>query len=146
MQDNRLTDRLVRHWELIRKDEVMPNFSQFNASALSDIWQRCILFIVQPAAAGAPPSLKFQVIGDNLNSIYSQSMLGMTFNPTHRAFPAAAVIKKVHHMIEAPAPLIDMGQFVNDRGKIIKYRSCLLPFGRQGIVTHVVAGLSWREF
>ncbi len=146
MLDNRLTDRLSTYWNSIRKDEPMPNFSQFNASAISDVWQKCILFSVQPTAADSPPNLKFQVIGDKLSNVYGQGAIGKTFNPSHRGFPAAAVIKKVRVLLANPAPLVDMGQFVSEQGKIIKYRSCLLPFGRQGIVTHVVAGLSWREF
>ena len=73
-------------------------------------------------------------------------MLGQTFGPGHNQFPVAVLIRKIHLVFANPAPLVDMGQFVSERGKIIKYRSCLLPFGTQGVVTHIVVGLSWREF
>ena len=45
-----------------------------------------------------------------------------------------------------PKPLVDIGQFISENNKVVKFRSCLLPFGKDGVVTHVLAGLSWREF
>lgn len=143
--DQRLTQRLITYWDTMRKDEPIPNFSKFNSAAISDIWQQCILFVVQPGSERGT-ILNFNMVGDKLNGIYSQSMIGTCFNPSHRHFQGAAVVSKVDKMMADLAPLLDSGQFINNNGKVVKYRSCLLPFGRQGVVTHVVAGLSWREF
>ncbi len=146
MNEYRLVYRLITYWDTIKKENPFPNFSHFNASALADVWQQCVLLSLQPMIAGKLPVLSFQMVGDNLVSIYGKDALGKTFNPTHRSFQGAKVVSRVGELIANPAPIIDMGQFVSEQGKIVKYRSCLLPFGRQGIVTHVVAGLSWREF
>lgn len=143
--DHRLTDRLTNYWNLIRKDAVMPEFAHFNMSALSDIWQQCILFTVQPAASGSPASVSFYMLGDQVKSIYGD-MSGRTMHSGMKHFQGASIVRRMDEVIASPQIILDQGQFVNDRSKIVKYRSCLLPFGKDGKVTHVLAGLSWREF
>lgn len=147
MYNQRLTDRLTNYWNNLRRDgAMMPDFGHFNSAAIEDIWQQCILFTVLPTVAGTRPSLQFYRVGEKLRDIYSNDVLGQPLTPNQRHFQAAAVVRKIDEIIANPAPLIDMGQFISDNSKIIKYRSCLLPFGKGGVVTHVIAGLSWKEF
>ena len=146
MNELRLTDRLTNYWNNVRKDQTIPEFSQFNASAISDMWQQCILFVVHPSTEGRTPTLSFYMVGDKLRELYGTDVVGKPFNPAQRHFQGAAVVRKIDEMIANPAPIIDNGQFVGQNNKIVKYRSCLLPFGKGGVVTHVIAGLSWREF
>lgn len=146
MNDYRLTDRLITYWNNINKNNTMPEFSRFNASAIHDLWQQCILFTVTPATSGGNPVVSFYQIGDQLKNIYGKDAVGKSFNPAQRHFQGAAVVRRVHEIFENPLPIKDQGQFVGENHKVVKYRSCLLPFGREGVVTHVIAGLSWREF
>jgi PAS domain len=146
MNEHRLTDRLTSYWDNLRKDKEIPDFSQFNSSAIDDLWQQCILFTVSPTTEGRSPSLNFYKIGDKLRTIYGQNAEGKTFNPAQRQFQGAAVVRKIDTVLANPIPLVDIGQFIGDNSKMVKYRSCLLPFGRDGVVTHVIAGISWREF
>jgi len=62
--DSRLTDRLISYWHTIRKENAMPDFSQFNASAIDDIWQQCVLFTVAPAIENKSATLNFYQIGE----------------------------------------------------------------------------------
>jgi hypothetical protein len=147
MQEHRLIERLTTYWNHVRKDAPMPDFAHFNVSAIEDIWQQCILFTVQPAVEGVQPNVNFYRVGENLRSIYGQDMTGRSFNPAHHHFQGATVVRKITELMGNPEPITDMGQFVNSQSKIVKYRSCLLPFGGpDGKITHIVAGLSWREF
>ena len=66
MNEHRLTDRLTTYWDNLRKDADLPDFGHFNASAVDDIWQQCILFTVQPPVIGKTPSLNFYKVGDKL--------------------------------------------------------------------------------
>ncbi len=146
MNELRLTDRLTSYWNNIKKDNVIPEFAQFNSSAVSDLWQQCILFTVHPTTEGRTPTLSFYQVGDAVKSLYKGDVVGQPFNPAQRHFQGAAVVRKIDEMLANPQPIVDMGQFVGPNNKIVKYRSCLLPFGKGGVVTHVIAGLSWREF
>lgn len=146
MSDQRLIDRLTNYWNLIRKDDPVPEFVKFNISAIEDVWAQCVLFTVQPTAEGQSPVVNFYTIGENVKALYGHAQ-GRTVTAGQRHFQGAAIVGKVGQVIAAPQPMYDQGQFVNERSKVVKYRSCLLPFGtRDGRITHVVAGLSWREF
>ena len=144
--EHRTTDRLLSYWNILRKDEAMPDFSHFNASSIDDIWQQCVLFTVAPEVDNKASILNFYQIGDNLRSIYGSEMVGRSFSAGQRHFQGDAVMRRVEEIITNPGPMTDVGQFVNEKSKVVKYRSCLLPFGRNGKVTHVITGLSWREF
>lgn len=144
--DHRLTDRLHNYWTLLRKESVMPEFGQFNLSAISDIWQQCILFTVQHAVGDTPASVSFYMLGEQAKKIYGSDMSGRTMYPGMKHFQGANIVRRMDDIIAAPQVVYDQGQFVNERSKVVKYRSCLLPFGKDGKVTHILAGLSWREF
>ncbi|MES2985033.1 MAG: PAS domain-containing protein [Pseudomonadota bacterium] len=146
MIEHRLGDRLTTYWDTIRKDEPMPDFTHFNTSAISDIWQQCILFTLSPLVENKPAVLNFYMIGESLRTLYSSDMVGRSFSSSQRHFQGAALVRRVEEMIANPQPISDVGQFINERSKVVKYRSVMLPFGRGGKVTHVVVGLSWREF
>lgn len=144
--DHRLGDRLIAYWNGLRKESPMPDFAHFNSSALADIWQQCVLFTVSPAVENKPFVLNFYQVGDKIKPIYGNDMIGRSFNTAQRHFQGAAIVRRMEETIESPSVLTDVGQFINERSKVVKYRSCLLPFGRDGKVTHVVVGLSWREY
>ena len=146
MNEHRLPDRMVNYWNTVRRELPLPDFGHFNASSIADIWQQCILFVVSPMVVNKPYVLNFAHVGDKLRSIYSADMVGRSFNTNQHHFQGAAIIRRIEDAIQHLTPLTDMGQFINDRSKLVKYRSCLLPFGREGKITHVIVGLSWREF
>lgn len=142
-ENHRLTDRLTNYWTLLKRDQPMPDFAQVNLSTISDIWQQCILFTVNP---GTPPTVNFYLLGEQAKRIYQNDMSGRAMNPGMKHFQGAAIVRRMDEVLARPEPIYDQGQFVNERSKIVKYRSCLLPFGRDGQITHILAGLSWREF
>ena len=146
MFEQRLTFRLQAHWDTTRREAVMPEFGQFNVGPISDIWQQCMLFTVQPSAPGAPAAVQFYKIGDGLRKLYSQDPTGMTVTTAQKHFEGAKIVARMADIIDNPRAMVEDGQFVNARGKMVKYRSCLLPFGKDGKVTHIVTGLSWKEF
>lgn len=147
MIENRLVHRLESYWNLLRKEKTMPDFAQLNTSMISDIWDQCALFTVQHSAESAKPSIHFNAIGEKLLTIYSRDMLGRSMTASQTNFQGAAILKKAYDVIGNPTFLIDQGQFVSQNGKVVKYRSCLMPFsGKDSRVSHVVVGLSWREF
>lgn len=146
MIEHRLADRLISYWNTLRKDLDIPDFSHFNASAIDDVWQQCVLFTVSPEVEGKPAVLNFYQVGEKVRNIYGRDMIGRSFNTSQRHFQGAAIVRRMEEVMTHPQPLTDVGQFINERSKVVKYRSCLLPFGRDGKVTHVVTGLSWREY
>lgn len=148
MQDLRLTTRLTNYWNLLRKEQALPEFSKVNSSAVHDIWPQCLVVRIEITATGEPAKFTFQNIGDGLKTIYASTMLGKTVSVGQKHFQGAAILKQIPNVLAKPEPFYEEGQFVNERSKVVKYRACLLPFGDAAgnTITHVLAGLSWREF
>lgn len=145
MHEQRLTDRLTKYWDLLRKEDAMPPFAKFNTGAIDDVWGQCVLFAVNPGTTDHK-NFTFYRMGDKVKSLYKEDLTGNTLSSKQRMFKGAAIIKRMDEVVKNGIPISDMGQFVNPDNKIVKFRSCLLPFGNDNEVTHVVAGLSWREF
>ena len=145
MHEQRLTDRLTKYWDLLRKEDALPTFAKFNSSAIDDVWSYCVLFAVNPSA-NDNKSFTFYRMGDKVKDLYKEDLTGNTLSSKQRMFKGAAIVKRMDEVVKNAEPVFDSGQFVNTDNKIVKFRSCLLPFGSTGEVTHVVAGLSWREF
>ena len=148
MHDKRLTTRLTDYWNLIRKEDALPPYSKINPSAIHDLWPKCVVCTFEVSGASEAEKYKIDVIGDELKDIYGANMMGKTLRVGQKHFQGAAIFKKIGKILETPQPLFDDGQYVNERSKVVKYRSCMLPFGTADgtNVTHVVVGLSWREF
>lgn len=145
MYEKRLTQRLTRYWDTLKKEETMPPFQKFNPSAIDDIWDHCLLLAVND---NNPDKLSYSYyrMGDKVKGLYKGDVIGQTVNPKMKGSQGAGIVKKVGEVLENPEPFYDNGQFINGNNKVVKFRSCMLPFGSNGHVTHVIVGLSWREF
>lgn len=149
MQEKRLTLRLTSFWDRIRKDDPMPSYTKLNPAMLEDVWQNCVVLKVMPSAAGKQKSFTYVHFGSEIKGATAKDLLGETLTTNMKFFPGAKIIRRIDEVVsgEAPTPLYDEGEFVNDRGAIVKYRACLLAFGAPNTgITHVLIGVSWRAF
>lgn len=144
MHEQRLTQRLLQYWEMIRKDNPFPEMAHFNAAALEEIWPYC--FKVR-ADRMAKLAFTYEYMGKPIAELYGHDLVGKTVDYSMTQFPGGVIHKKLPEVLEKSSILYDAGHFVSQDGSLIKYRACLLPFGKaaQG-VTHIVVGLSCRKF
>lgn len=145
MIEQRLTDRLTKYWDLIRKDAPYPPLESFNSAAVDDMWSNCMLLAVSKTETGEK-SYTYYRMGERVKALYGSEVIGLSLKSKHRMFKGAEVVKRIDDIIADPKPIYDAGQFVNPDNKVVKFRSCMLPFGKDNHVTHVIAGISWREF
>lgn len=147
MLENRLVVRLMGYWERLRKDDVLPDFKKNNPAIIEDLWQQCFVLHILPARTGA---YKYEYLGDKIKTLYGHDYTGMTFDFHNRQFPNSIISTGLQNMIFAEkhdAPREENGQVPGNAGKIIKYRTILLPFGSEKAgLTHIVCGVSYREF
>ena len=144
MHEKRLTQRLTGYWERLRKEEAMPPFAKFNPSALDDAWDSCMLIAVNDSAQ--PPSYAYYRMGEKVRRLYGGDVAGQSMRPSAKTSQSAKIVKRVDELMTSRQPVYDDGQFVGPSNKIVKFRSCMLPFGHDNHVTHIIVGLSWREF
>lgn len=148
MHEKRLTTRLIDYWERIRGGaSAYPLFQQFNPGAVDDIWQNCLALQAQPNQGGTQQYV-YVHCGETVQEAIGQDVRGQVLSTNMKFFPGAKIIKRIDEVVSltTPSPLLDDGQFVNKNGKVIKYRACLLAFGGENAVTHVIIGVSWRAF
>jgi hypothetical protein len=76
--------------------------------------------------------------------------MGRTVNMSNKQFPDSIIVPRlqaINSLFDLKEPQEDTGQMPMSTGKFIKYRTILLPFGSaKAGLTHIVAGVSYREF
>ena len=123
----------------------MPSYEQFAPEALGDeVWQNCCTLLLRKSHEKWIYTYDFtgNLIRPALGKELKRGVGSLGIN----GFQEARLLNKAEEMLKTGEPLADEGHFVNDQSKIIKFRSCLLPFGRGKDFTHIVIGLSWRAF
>ncbi len=147
MNEKRLTSRLTSYWEMLRKEQPLPEFSKFNSSSIADAWDTCMTLAIQPSQDNNARTYKYVQLGPKLVTMLGKDPTGSYVKAKQRGFPGARIIKDIDKAADSAEPLYDGGQFVTEKNKVVKFRSCLLPFGNANDgVTHMLVGLSWREF
>ena len=143
MHDRRLTTRLIKYWERLRKDEALPPFNRFNSGAIQDIWDTCFHVSVQPGSQ----MFHYQYMGPKIVDAYGVNLTGSDISEKLRHIPGSQFFQKMDNLLEEYTPMENQGQFINEKNKTVKYRSCMVPFGTdEKGVTDVIAGLSWKAF
>ncbi len=146
MQDKRLTKRLTDYWDRLRKDAVLPQWEKFNPGAFDDIWKQCCGWRVEPGGTNSHV-YTYEYVGSAVKQALGSDPTGQMFTSHFKNFPGARIVQGIDEVVSKKAPHTDEGQFINEDSKVVKYRSCLLPFGKKdGKVTHIVLGLSWGLF
>ncbi len=145
MQDQRLVTRLQNYWELIRRGKPMPEIQQLNPATIDDMWQQCIKFGTFHTQGGY--SYNYLFMGEQLIKMYGRDLTSQMVNVHVSEYPLNIMIKKLDGIMLEKTFMIDENQFVNGRGKLVKYRACFMPFGNEAKgITHIVVGYSGREF
>lgn len=144
MQEQRLTQRLFRYWELIRKYNKMPQIEHFNSAAVEDLWAQCMIVSADTRKGVV---FKYEMMGDYIVKTYGKDLTAQVVEMNNVSFPGGGMYKKLLAMMEQPVPLEDAGYFLNEAGEMVKYRACFLPFGTEAKgLTHILIGLSFRAF
>jgi hypothetical protein len=143
--DKRLTARLKKHWERIRKGRALPEMARFNPGPVDDLWPQC--FLVSVDGRGQRLLYKYEYMGEELVALYGRDLTGCYTDERMAQFPGAIVCRGLGPAAMYRQALEEDGFFVNDHGRLVKYRACFLPFGSEAKgVTHIVVGLSGRVF
>lgn len=145
-QDRRLSTRLVHYWERLRTGQEIPLIQKLNISAISDLWISCLQLRLERSHNGFN-SYIYEYIGKNITALYGEDLTLRFAHSKMPGLPGTELLKTVDHAVRDIAPALEEGQFRSTRGALVKYRACALPFSdAKRAVSHVVVGLSWKEF
>lgn len=142
--EQRLTQRLLSYWDLIKKTNKMPQIEHFNSAAVEDLWPQCMMLSVDTRKGAV---FKCEFMGDDLIKAYGRDIQSEILEANNAAFPGTVVYKRLQQMVQDTTPQEDSSFFLNKAGEMVKYRACFLPFGTDAKgLTNVVVGLSFRAF
>lgn len=142
--EKRMTTRLQNYWEKLKSDQIMPDFKRFNCDALNDVWGQC--FVVQVTQID-PIMYQVEHVGQSVQEMFGQSLTGKMLSASIQSIPGATIIGDIDECVNHAEVVYRQGTFVNQKSKVVKYRSTMLPFSQTGeVVDNVVIGLSWRSF
>lgn len=143
--EQRMTTRMVDYWNRIKQDGSVPAIESFNPQAIDDLWGRC--FQVSVHRADNRNHYIYDYVGNMLPEIFGNNLVGNHVTSKLHFMPAKKMIEQMDIVIKCPETKLLDGQFIDERNKLIKYRSCLLPFGYdKENITHFIIGISWNSF
>ena len=146
VNEQRLVRRMESYWNSLREEgNSLPKYQKFNNARLQDVWDNCFTLIVDEKNGGR--IYKYEHVGEEVNKAYGSKLCGEFNMNMIKGIPSAKILEKIDECIDAKKIFVEDGKFINKESKMIKFRSCTLPFGSDGeTVDHVITGLSWRKY
>lgn len=129
--ERRCTIALISYWDDLRGSRTMPVEDDIdpNHAALQDIWYQC--FIVQ-VRDFAHKDFNYTYLGPGIIDAYREELV------EHHAsdivsLSAAKLMNVYQQIVRERRPLLHCGEFTDNNGHLVKFRQCLLPFGRDKV-------------
>ena len=136
-RERRLNMRLMAFWWDRRAQRRFPSVEDFDPEDLSDVWTHCFtLYPAQPREESA-----FQYVGETLAAASGMTETKVTVGKVNKNSLLEHAISNVDEVLAQQVPVIRSGEFVNDEGETVMYRSILLPLSHdQETIDCVVGG------
>lgn len=146
MNEKRLSSRVIGYWEKLRGEgERIPEIAKFRSNMLEDVWEQCIKVNIN--FSNGAPKFKFEHIGEDVSKAMGKKMQDQPVTGVANV-PGGRILNRITLLLpQLSTPIQDHGEMLNEKNQMVKYRSCILPFGnKDGELTHVIIALSWRIF
>jgi hypothetical protein len=141
VHERRLNMRLMSYWRDLRGEGLYAPAVRFDPEVLADVWTHC--FMVVPA--DKPEKARLDHIGTVLaaDSGVAGEALAACDVPANTLLGNA--LRLVAEVMTIRYPIVDSGEFTDDRGRHCLYRCILLPLSGAGeSISLLVGGASGR--
>lgn len=136
-RERRLNMRLMAFWWDKRADRRFPSVEDFDPEELSDVWAHC--FTLEPK--DPYETSVFHYIGHNLAAVSGVSESELTVDEICENSLLDHATRNVPEVLSQQVPVIRSGEFENQEGVTVMYRSILLPFSQdQTTIDRIVGG------
>ncbi len=140
--ERRLVLRLLGYWRDIRGDEGYPTFAEVDPAAISDIWPHC--FVLETAGAENDPV--FRAVGHEIAKCFPGAIVGCRVSEITKPSLFAVAIDYLDQVLAKGAPISHGGEFHQDDGTKILYRSIVLPMSDDGeTISGLLCAANCRE-
>ena len=135
---------LQDYWDKIRGDKLMPTEGEIDPDELGDIWPSCFLICIDDVTRRV--GYRYSYMGDKLIEAYGDDISNPEVAERLISTGSLPIIKKFDEVILEQKPIIDESEFVNLKGLNIRYRTCILPLGQAGKITHLLGCMRWKLY
>jgi len=136
-RERRLNMRLMAFWWDKRADRRFPSVEDFDPQELNDVWTHC--FTLHPKDPFEQSA--FHYVGDSIAAASGLSSAQITVDKLGENSLLDHATRNVGEVVTQRVPVIRSGEFVNEDGETVMYRSILLPLSQdQATIDCVVGG------
>jgi hypothetical protein len=122
-RERRLNMRLMALWWDRRAERRFPKIADFDPDDLSDIWHHC--FTLAPREPRERST--FRYVGDAIAAQSGVADSEITLDQVAANSLLGQATRNVDEVLSQQVPVIRSGEFVNDDGATVRFRSILLP-------------------
>jgi len=137
----RLPDRMMAYWKQLSQGDRLPDYARFRSEVIGDLWSHCFSLSVLPS--GEAVSFVYDYVGPGVIEAYGEDVVGKLVSARARGGQGDNMTTKLENVTKSKKPLVEDGTFINRKGRAVKYRICILPFGGEK-VTNLVVGMAWQ--
>ena len=141
---HRSHERLIAYWNAIRGDNPFPQESNIDPDDIADIWQSCFLICIDEVTNRH--GYRYSFLGSDLIEAFGDDLKNPDVATHLLATQKPSLIAKLDEVLKTKQPHTDESEFVNLKQLKIRYRSCLLPLGQAGRITHIVGCMRWKIY
>ena len=135
-RERRLNMRLMAFWWDRRADRRFPSIEDFDPEELSDVWTHCFtLTPKEPCDRSA-----FRYVGDTIAAASGLTETEITVDHVSENSLLDHATRNVDEVLAQQVPVIRSGEFVNEDGETVMYRSILLPLSHDQETINCVVG------
>lgn len=142
LSERRLVLQLLEYWRNLRGERDFPTHEDIDSASISQMWGYC--FMLKLADDGNGPV--FTYIGDNHNGDNGEELVGRTVS--EMASGNLLLANSTNYFEEVVAkkiPITYGGEFVDEEGVDILFRSILLPLSGDGeTLDHLFGGANFK--
>ena len=135
-RERRLNMRLMAFWWDKRADRRFPSVKDFDPQELSDVWAHC--FTLQPQDPCEQSA--FHHVGDKIAAMSGIGGAEITVDEIGENTLLGHAARNVGEVLRQQVPVIRSGEFVNEEGETVMYRSILLPLSQDQETIDCVVG------
>lgn len=146
MNEQRLTVRLTGIWDKLAECNPPPAFAQFNIATISDVWHQCGVLKINPSEDNNVINFNVDFMGDKVQKLLPDFRQGGRLSNKNMSQQAKKYLSQLNLVVQDQVTVVNQGTVVGQNNKIIKYRTCLLPFSdKNAKVAYIIVGFSWLE-
>ena len=142
---HRAHERLREYWDKLRGVRTFPHESEIDPDEIADIWASCFLISIDDVTKRI--GYRYSYLGSELVSAFGDDADNPEVAMCLLSTALVPNTKKLDEVIQKKQPVIDDGEFLNRYNMIVRYRTCLVPFGYEdGQVSHIFGVMRWRMY